>query len=330
MRRKLASYHYDRPGIAMLTLKARPGVFLCRITPETFTLSSVGTIAEQDLRNISSFYPQLGIDDHQIMPDHLHVIVHTYAPLPMGRTLQTVMRGFKIGVNRKCREAGMDIRVFEDGFYDQIILDEEHLKRERTYIRDNVRRLRMKRANPELFTRASAIHAAALPPDVPFQGIGNLFLLDRPLKAQIQFSRSTTEEQWLVAEREILRKIELGFVFVSPFISPCEKRAFDLVLANGGSCIHLITAEIGPRYKPVGRYFDLCAEGRLLELAPRVPTQWAHAGEGTPACSHSVAARSGTSRRHDFLYLNTLCAQIAPVCPQRGHTQVQASPASSH
>ena len=322
MRRKLASYHYDRPGIVMLTLKARPGVFLCRITPETFTLSSVGTIAEQDLRNISSFYPQLGIDDHQIMPDHLHVIVHTYETLPPGSTLQTILRGFKIGVNRKCREAGMDIRVFEDGFYDQIILDEEHLKRERTYIRDNVRRLRMKRANPELlFTRASAIHAAALPPDVPFQGIGNLFLLDRPLKAQIQFSRSTTEAQWCVAERDILRKLELGYVFVSPFISPCEKRAFDLVLEHGGSCIHLITAEIGPRYKPAGRYFDLCAEGRLLELAPRVPTQWAHASE------HLCA---GTGCRHDFLYLNTLCAQIAPVCPQRGHTQVQASPASSH
>ena len=307
MRRKLATYHYDRPGIAMLTLKARPGVFLCRITPETFTLSSVGTIVEQDLRNIPSFYPQLGIDDFQIMPDHLHVIVHTYKTLPPGSTLQTIVRGFKIGVNRKCREAGMDIRVFEDGFYDQIILDEEHLKREKAYIRDNVRRLRMKRANPELFTRAAAIHAAALPPDVQFQGIGNLFLLDRPLKTQIQFSRSTTEAQWLVAEREILRKIDLGYVFVSPFISPCEKRAFDLVLEHGGSCIHLITTEIGPRYKPAGRYFDLCAEGRLLELAPRVPTQWTHA---------SAHLRAGSSCPHEhFLYLNTLCAQIAsPAC----------------
>ena len=188
MRRKLASYHYDRPGIAMLTLKARPGVFLCRITPETFTLSSVGTIAEQDLRNISSFYPQLGIDDHQIMPDHL----------------------------------------------------------------------------------------------------------------------------------------KQGFVFVSPFISPCEKRAFDLVLENGGSCIHLITAEIGPRYKPAGRYFDLCAEGRLLEL--RAGTQCQHAGEHR----HLRLAPKWPDGRASFLYLNTLCAQIAPVCPQRGHTQVQASPASSH
>lgn len=251
----------------MLTLKARPGVILCRITPETFTLTPVGTIVEQDLRNIPGYYPQLGIDDFQIMPDHLHVIVHTYQPLPPNTTLQTIMRGYKIGVNRKCREAGMDIRVFEDGFYDQIILDENHLNREKVYIRDNVRRLRMKRANPELFSRASEIHAAVLPPDVPFQGIGNLFLLDRPLKAQIQFSRSTTEAQWHIAEQEILRKLELGYVFVSPFISPCEKKAFDLVLENGGSCIHLITAEIGPRYKPAGRYFDLCCEGRLLELS---------------------------------------------------------------
>ena len=305
----------------MLTLSVHNGIFLCRITPDTFSLTPVGSLVEQDLRNIPSYYPQLGIDEFQIMPDHLHVIVHTYQPLPPGTTLQTIMRGYKIGVNRKCREGGMDIRVFEDGFYDQIILDDDHLKRERAYIRDNVRRLRMKRANPELFSHAAEIHAVALPSDVRFQGIGNLFLLDRPLKTQIQFSRSTTEAQWHIAEQEILRKLEQGFVFVSPFISPCEKKALDLVLENGGCCIHLVTAEMGPRYKPAGRYFDLCAEGRLLELAPRMPTKWAYASEGEPL-------RTGTACpygwRENFLSLNTLCAHIANA------TSEAPSPACGH
>lgn len=315
MRRKLANYHYDRPGIVMLTLMAQHGITLCHISADSFALSSVGAIIERDLRNIPSYYPQLGIDDFQVMPNHLHVIVHTYQALPAGRTLQIIMRGFKIGVNRKCREAGMDIRVFEDGFYDQIILNEEHLKRERVYIRDNVRQLRMKRANPELFTSVTEIRATVLPPDVQFQGIGNLFLLDRPLKTQIQFSRSTTEAQWRVAEQEILRKLDLGYVFVSPFISPCEKKALDLVLENGGSCIHLVSAEIGPHYKPAGRYFDMCCQGRLLELAPlRMPTQCAYAGNLRAGSSHLRAATEWPYEPHkraDFLFLNTLSAHIA-------------------
>ena len=35
------NYNYRRAGVAMVTLKVRPGRRLCRITPESFTLTAI-------------------------------------------------------------------------------------------------------------------------------------------------------------------------------------------------------------------------------------------------------------------------------------------------
>jgi len=64
-------YDYNRPGVAMLTLKTNPGVWLCRITGESFTLSPVGKAVQQELLGIPGYYPQLKVGQYQIMPDIL-------------------------------------------------------------------------------------------------------------------------------------------------------------------------------------------------------------------------------------------------------------------
>ena len=58
------NYDYDRAGVAMLTLKANPGIWLCRITPETFTLSPTGKLVQQALLGIPSFYAQIKIGQY--------------------------------------------------------------------------------------------------------------------------------------------------------------------------------------------------------------------------------------------------------------------------
>lgn len=65
-----------------------------------------------------------------------------------------------------------------------------------------------------------------------------------------------------------LRTIENGGVLVSPFISVAEKRVRDYAIANDGRLILIEQNGFGPRYKPSGQYFGLCAEGRLLMVAP--------------------------------------------------------------
>jgi putative transposase len=260
-------YDYSRAGVAMVTLKARPGVWLCRITQETFALTEVGRLVQEELNGIPNFYEQVKIGHYQIMPDHLHAMIHVVRELPKGVTLQRVMRGFKIGVDRKCRAlfGETSYQVFEKGLYDSLIFDETHLAREVAYVRDNVRRYRLRKAHAKLFEEPQ--HVMTLPDGVRLWGVGNRFLLDHPRRVRVQFSRSLTEEQWREWQHELTWHLEQGYVFVSPFISPYEKRALDEVVARGGRAIRLTHTFFDKRYKPMGQLFDLCCEGRLLEVS---------------------------------------------------------------
>ncbi len=265
--RPTKTYDYSRPGVAMLTLKACRGMRLCRITPKTFTLTDTGRRVQEALLGISAFYPQIKIGQYQIMPDHLHVMVHVTRPLPAGVTLQRVIRGFKIGLNRACRQAGgrSSFQVFEKGMHDSLVFDREHLEREVAYIRDNVRRYRLLQANPDLFRQARRV--LTLPDGLGLWGIGNAFLLDHPRRMRVQFSRRTNETAWPGIHENLIHCQEQGYVFVSPFISPFEKRVLHEVIAQGGRAICLTHRFFGARYKPGGVLFDLCCEGRLLEVS---------------------------------------------------------------
>jgi len=260
-------YDYNRPGVAMVTLKARPGVRLCRISQEAFELTDTGRIVQQELEGLSRYYEQVKIGHYQIMPDHLHALIHVVRDLPAGVTLQRVIRGFKLGVNRKGREGSgrASFQVFQEGMHDSLVFDRAHLDREAAYIRDNVRRYRMRQANAKLFQEPQPV--MTLPDGVTLWGVGNLFLLEHPRRVRVQVSRSATEEQWHGLQQELTQHLEQGSVLVSPFLSPYEKRALREVIARGGRAIRLTHQFFGARYKPMGELFDLCCEGRLLEIS---------------------------------------------------------------
>ena len=265
--RKQRGYDYNRAGVAMVTLKTLPGVRLCRITQETFALTETGRIVQKELTGIPRFYEQMKIGQYQIMPDHMHALIHVVRDLPEGMTLQLVVRGFKRGVDRACGErfgaaAGL---VFEKGMHNSLVFDRAHLEREVAYIRDNVRRYRMRRAHPDLFSKPQVV--MTLEDGTPLWGIGNAFLLEHPRRMQVQFSRRATEAEWNEQRREIERLLAEEYVFVSPFISPFEKRVLRRAVEAGGRAIRLTHVFFGERYKPMGELFDLCCAGRLLEVS---------------------------------------------------------------
>lgn len=194
--RPLKNYDYGRAGIAMVTLKTIPGIWLCRITQESFKLTEVGQIVHEHLKGINNFYSQVKIGQYQIMPDHLHAMVHIVKDLPKGVTLHSVFRGFKLGVNRGCRErfARESFQIFKKGLYASLIFTRAHLQREVAYVRDNVRRYRMLKANPELFQKAQVV--MRLEDGLELWGLGNRFLLKHPRRVRVQFSRSMIEAEW--------------------------------------------------------------------------------------------------------------------------------------
>ncbi|MCF7837170.1 MAG: hypothetical protein K9N49_00920 [Candidatus Marinimicrobia bacterium] len=133
------------------------------------------------------------------------------------------------------------------------------------YIADNPRRLAAKRANPELFT---VVTRREIAPGRACAMIGNRFLLEHPLKRQIQISRHIPPAALQSKKEELLYAAQHGAVPISPCISPGEKEIARALLAVGAPLIVLLENGFPPGYKPPGRYFDACAQGRLLLLAP--------------------------------------------------------------
>lgn len=259
--------------------------------------TALGAEVEAAVGNLPSYYPQLRVLAHQLMPDHLHIVlfVTERLPVPLGQ----VISGFKMGTNRcywqrmeaqgllpphtrrerdrsavaqggtakRCQAEQRLPRLWAEGFHDSLLLHQGQLQAMLQYVADNPRRLAVKRAHPGLFTLQRQLAAGGR----CFTAIGNEALLHRPERLQVQCSRSITPEELEERQRLLLAAARHGAVLVSPCISHGEKAIATAALTEGLPLIVLLENGFEPLYKPTGRYFDACAAGRLLMLAP-----WEH------------------------------------------------------
>ena len=138
-------------------------------------LSEVGEMVKQVWYDIPRFYHGIGIDEYVVMPDHFHgiiIISDAAGPAPCGRTgaagsapcgrtdeavgaatgggtyrnlsLSDVIHRFKSMTTHKyflgIKNGGwpqISGRLWQSGFYDVIIRNEQHLEGVRRYIRNN-------------------------------------------------------------------------------------------------------------------------------------------------------------------------------------------------
>ena len=259
--RPLAHYDYSRPGVAMLTLKAMPGVWFCRITQTSFSLTELGRVVQEELGAISRRIPAFKLGQYQIMPDHVHFMAHVVAPLPAGQALRDVVRAFKIGV-----KARVGRPMFAEGLHDRPVFDRGQLAAEVGYIRDNVRRYRLRQANPRYFQEARELPAVAGCRNA-LVGYGNPALMTHPRRVAIRVSDRASPEEWREVQADVEAWIAQGFVFVSPFISRRELAVRDAVLARQGRVVRITHEPFGERHKPAGPLFDACCAGRVLEIS---------------------------------------------------------------
>lgn len=264
-------YNYNKPGVLMLTLQARDVCRLCVITPSSFTLTPIGACVKDALEAIPKTFPQIKIGHFQIMPDHLHVVVHMTAALPGGKTIRQAMAVFKVkalGLARDRHIAPADGRgLFETGLYDRIVADPAHLECETAYIRDNVRRLRRLREAPSDIREQTRVRVSIGGERREFPALGNLSLLKAPEILPVRFSRRMEEREWPEAMARLGAAVKRGAVFASPFLSPFEKRALAFILNAGGRVIHITRVFFRERYKPYGLFFDAFRRNRLLEIS---------------------------------------------------------------
>ena len=254
-------------------------------------LTELGQRVEDEWWGIPRYYPQIEILALQMMPDHLHGII--FIKERIEKDLSRVIRGFKTGCNRAYRELVLGNVpyiatqsqktehpqkdryhgfLFAPGFNDRILLREGQLDRWINYLHDNPRRLLMKREHPDLFRVQRGLTVGTQ----QFSAIGNRFLLDRPIKIQVQCSRRLTSEQIEAETTRLMALARKGAVLVSPSISPGEKHIMRAAFEEGLPLIILQENGFTDLAKPGGQRMEACARGQLLLLAP-----WQHHNEQT-------------------------------------------------
>ena len=256
-------------------------------------LSPLGKAVEQQWMAISHYHPEVKVVALQMMPDHLHSILFVKERMP--QHLGHVIKGFKASTNKEYRRliapapssavpvvssaATPSQRtgrpkpdrkhglLWSIGYTDGILGRKGQLNNWLAYLRDNPRRLLMKRLHPEFFRVQRNVQVGSY----EFSAIGNRYLLSHPVRLQVQCSRRLTQEEIVLQMNHYLGLAKRGVVLVSPSISPGEKAIMRAAFDAGYPLILLQENGFAELAKPGGARFDACAEGRLLILAP-----WEH------------------------------------------------------
>jgi hypothetical protein len=269
MKRRHDHHDYQSPCIYMITLVVkgrRPLLGAVHGSDDShpqpwFNPSPLGERIAACWREIPQFYPQVRLLALQLMPDHLHGIIHVTKTLP--RHLGHVINGFKVSCNRVARELSLS-PLWEEGYNDRILQGKGQLNAMFRYLDDNPRRLWTKRNNPEFFKTQQDITIG----DQTVTVMGNRFLLDSPNKVVVKCSRKMTDDEIEKVTARFLMIAQRGGVLVSPRISPGEKAVMDMVQAAGFPFIQLLENGFSPMWKPGGEMFDACARGQVLLVAP--------------------------------------------------------------
>ena len=260
-------------------------------------LSALGKIVEECWYDLARQWPGVEVRLRIIMPEHFHGKIHvtTVQPKPLGN----IIGSFKSKTTSLARQLPRDqvppslhsASLWTKGFQDSILWTENRRERARRYILDNPRRLAERQLHPELFKVLRKFEIILPLGDGEvcgfFTGIGNHRLLEYPSLYQIQCSRSlfryqcdkygnplkefppehiTTQFQQLC--QEAFHAVRKGDVVITPCISHGEKEIARQIMAIGGKMIVLKDQGVSPFFKPAGKLFDYCTEGKLLMIAP--------------------------------------------------------------
>lgn len=102
-------------------------------------LSEYGTIAQQTLLEMASFYEDISVDEYVVMPNHVHFILMIHenggssrTPTPTNARIPAFLSTWKRLTNRKA-----NFPIWQRSYYDHVIRNEADYLRIRQYISDN-------------------------------------------------------------------------------------------------------------------------------------------------------------------------------------------------
>ena len=165
-RLRLKEYDYTQAGAYFVTICTHMRSCLFgQVRDDEMLLSPAGLIVEQELLRSPLVRPTLQLDEFVVMPNHLHFIA-VFAPeeertdqplVPTGKvapTLGNFLAQFKsIATKRMQAELKMTTgQIWQRGYYDHVIRDDEDLNRIRQYIIENPLAWALDTENPQART----------------------------------------------------------------------------------------------------------------------------------------------------------------------------------
>lgn len=255
----------------------------------------VGEIIASRVSALQVRYPFADILSSVVMPDHIHFVI--FVKEKTNIDLGHIVGSLKQLSDKEIQKAFPDLpvlresgSVFTKGFNDRIVYKEGQLNNFNRYVADNPRRLYLKQTRPEFFHKRITL----LINGKEYNAFGNFLLLRHCLTSAVRLSRTFSEEETRRRYSEWEEVMRGRGVLVSPFISKPEKAVRDKGLEAGASVIHIVPDGLPERFKPSDRDFNLCAEGRLLIVAPT-----------------ETSCRRQTVSRETCLAMNRLAEEIA-------------------
>jgi putative transposase len=167
---RLQEYDYTQTGAYFVTICTLNREYsFGHVAGEEMVLSEAGRIVTEEWLKTCKMRPYVQLDHFVVMPNHFHGILilndenmdqarqdtARRAPTkerfskPVSRSLSSIVRAFKSAVTKRVNEwrATPGALVWQRGFYDHVIRDNESLNRIREYIMTNPRRWQFDQEN---------------------------------------------------------------------------------------------------------------------------------------------------------------------------------------
>lgn len=229
--------------------------------PPKTALSDVGKIIFEAISNIKSKFPHTSILRRYIMPDHVHfaIFIKEKTDIHLGKIISALKKECSDRYEERGNVPG--VRFFIPNYHDTFLTGKDQLQKMLVYISDNPRRYLVRKSNPGWFRQ---FFICSQDGKNRYEAYGNWDLLSEFQRVPVKISRKYSETELLSWKKLWHTTILNDGVLVSPFINPKEKKVRDWAIANGGTLVYITYKPFPERFKPQGKMFDLCAEGRLL------------------------------------------------------------------
>ena len=142
---RLPGYNYSTAGYYFVTVRANHGLpALSRIDEDGTCLTALGSLVQHAWDSLPSRFPSCSTDVFSVQPDHVHgiIVLHEADLINVKAnavTLSAIVRAFKsISAQTINRHTGNESRrVWQRGFYERVIRNEQELLNTRQYVAFN-------------------------------------------------------------------------------------------------------------------------------------------------------------------------------------------------